>query len=158
MSVNVRQATVDDVEALVALCRCVQELHLAHRPDHFKDADAHSFAEWFNSKLRDHAVRAWIAESDGHAVGYVLAITHNRPANAFCFAHQFGEIEQIAVLPDYRRKGIARRLVHHVLEYLQSQDISDIELTSWSFNSDAHVAFRALGFRDKTIRFERKHG
>ena len=157
MSVNVRQATVDDVDDLVALSRCVQELHVAHRPDTFKDADSDYVAEWFNSKLQDPAVRAWIAESDGRPVGYVLAINHDRPENTFCFARRFCEIDQIGVLPAFRRKGIARLLVHQVLEYVQSEDITDVELTSWSFNSEAHDAFRALGFTDKVVRFERKN-
>jgi hypothetical protein len=30
----------------------------------------------------------------------------------------------------------------------------DIEMSSWSFNVEAHAAFRRLGFTPKVIRFE----
>ena len=106
--------------------------------------------------LQKPAVRAWIAESDGSAAGYALTIIHDRSENAFSFGRRFCEIDQIAVALPFRRRGIARALVERVLEDARSRGISDVELTSWSFNTDAHHAFHALGFTPKVVRFGRQ--
>jgi ribosomal protein S18 acetylase RimI-like enzyme len=155
MTTRVRQAGAGDAELLADLNRSVQELHVAHRPDYFKTADAIAVAGWFRSKLKDSDVRAWIAEWDGSVVGYALTITYDRPENAFGFARRFCEIDQIAVSPAFRRRGIARALVERVLEDARLRAIADVELTSWCFNTEAQDAFRALGFIGKVVRFGR---
>lgn len=156
MTIAVRHANLDDVEALVVMNRFIQDLHLAHRPDSFNQTDEMSVAGWFNSMLGNTAVRTWIAESGGRPAGYALTIVYDRPAHAFCPARRFCEIDHIAVVPACRRKGVARALVEHVLEDARTRRIYEIELTSWCFNLEAHEAFRALGFSEKTLRFERK--
>jgi ribosomal protein S18 acetylase RimI-like enzyme len=156
MAVTVRQADAGDVEALVVLNQFVQNLHIAHQPGYFKHADAVLVADWFQCMLRNTAARVWIAELEGSPVGYALAITHDRPENAFCQARRFCEIDQIAVSAEFRRRGIARALVERVLEDAHSRAIYHVELSSWFFNADAHGAFRALGFSEKSVRFARK--
>jgi ribosomal protein S18 acetylase RimI-like enzyme len=78
-----------------------------------------------------------------------------RPENALCLARRFYEVEEIAVSAGYRRQGVARALIEHVLAHARSAGIADVELTSWSFNVEAHAAFVALGFRPMVIRFGR---
>jgi len=156
MAITVRQADVGDVEALVVLNRFVQDLHVARQPEYFKRADAMLVADWFLCMLRNTAARVWIAESDGHPVGYALTITYDRPENAFCPSRSFCEVDQIAVSAAFRRRGIARALLDCVLEDARSRAVYDVELSSWSFNVDAHDTFRALGFTEKSVRFGRK--
>lgn len=106
--------------------------------------------------LRNHGVRVWVAELECVPVGYALTILHERPDNPFRFAHRFCEIDQIAVSPAFRRRGVARALIERVLEDSRLHAIADVELTSWCFNSDAHEVFRAFGFTQKVMRFGRK--
>jgi ribosomal protein S18 acetylase RimI-like enzyme len=156
MTITVRQAGLSDVEALVILNRFVQDLHVAHQPDYFKQADAMLVADWFRCMLRNIAARVWIAELEGCSVGYALTITYDRPESAFCPARRFSEVDQIAVSAAFRKRGVARALVECVLEDARSRGICDVELSSWAFNLDAHDAFRALGFTEKSVRFGRK--
>ena len=110
MTITVSQADVGDEEALVALNRFVQDLHVAHQPDYFKQTDALLVADWFRCMLRNIAARAWIAESGGCPVGYALTITSDRPENAFCPARRFCEVDQIAVSTVFRRRGVVTKL------------------------------------------------
>ena len=43
----------------------------------------------------------------------------------------------------------------HDLHVSRSRGIRDVELSSWSFNTEAHAAFQALGFEPKVVRFGR---
>ena len=45
-------------------------------------------------------------------------------------------------------------LVQAALDEARRRGIRDIELSSWSFNGEAHETFRRLGFTPKVIRFE----
>jgi len=153
--ISVRSANRSDAELLANLNRFVQELHFTHMPQRFKPVENGATAEWFKSMMENPAVRAWIAEAEGTAAGYVLTVTYDRPETAFCFRRVCCEIDQISVSPEFRKKGVAKALVERVLAEARSSGIPDIELNSWSFNTEAHDAFGALGFVPQIVRFNR---
>jgi GNAT superfamily N-acetyltransferase len=155
MMISVRQADGSDAELLTNLNRFVQELHVMHMPQLFKPADTSLVAGWFRTMLQNPAARAWIAEVEGTAAGYVMAVTYDRPETPFCFRRVYCEIDQISVSPEFRKKGVAKALVERVLAEARSTGIQDIELNSWSFNTKAHDAFGALGFLPQIVRFTR---
>jgi len=64
-------------------------------------------------------------------------------------------VDELAVSPAHRRQGLARALFERVLAEARAEGLRDVELTSWSFNVEAHAAFEALGFRPKVVRFGR---
>jgi diamine N-acetyltransferase len=153
--IEIRQAGDGDIAALVNLNRFAQELHFMNMPQRFKPMDAEAVSGWFRSMLDNPDARVWIVESAGSPVGYVLAVTYDRPENPFCHRRRFCEIDQIAIAPGFRKKGLARALVERVLVDARSRGIRDVELNSYCFNSEAHAAFVALGFRRQTVRFSR---
>lgn len=156
MSIAIRPAVPGDEALLANLNGFVHALHAAARPDHFKRTRANELAEWFRTILNKPAARIWIAEESGAAVGYVVALFHDRSENALCAARRWCEVDEIAVDPARRRKGIARALVLKVMDEARREGISAIETVTWSFNEPAQLAFRQLGFKAKTVRFEQK--
>ncbi len=153
MSVQIREAVAGDEGALTALNAFVQEFHLAHNPSFFKWADPAEVAGWFRGLIETPAARIWLAEQADAPVGYLVALVRERLENPFCLARRWIEIDQIGVCAAHRRAGIARRLVDRVLEFARAEEITEIELTSWSFNPEAHKAFQRLGFAPRLIRF-----
>jgi len=157
MMISVRRADRSDAELLAKLNRFVQELHFTHMPQRFKPVETGEVEEWFRSMMENPAARVWIAEVEGTAVGYVLTVTYDRPETPFCFRRVYCEIDQISVSPEFRKKGLAKALVEHVLVEARSSGIQDIELNSWSFNTEAQDAFGALGFIPQIVRFNQKY-
>jgi len=109
--VNVRPAVAGDAHALAALNRFVHEMHAARRPDFFKPTRLEETAAWFRERFHELTTAAWIAEEDGLPVGYVLTFFHERGENAFRRPRRWCEIDQIAVDPEWRRRGIGRALM-----------------------------------------------
>jgi ribosomal protein S18 acetylase RimI-like enzyme len=155
MSLSIRRAHDSDVHVLTSMNRHVQELHARHRPDYFKQFDSDAVADWFRSMLTKPSVQGWIAARDAVDIGYAIAVVHERPDNAFLYARRLCEIDQIVVMPERRRSGVARALIDCVIADARARGIRDIELSSWAFNTEAHAAFRAAGFMPKIVRFGR---
>jgi GNAT superfamily N-acetyltransferase len=156
MSPNIRPAAIGDEALLAGLNAFVQELHLGRRPDHFRPTQSAGLTTWYRSLLEKATTRIWIAEEDGVPVGYLLAIFHEAPENPFARARRWCEIDQVAVDPSRRRRGIARALILNAVSWAQTEGIPHIEAASWSFNDGAHAMFQRLGFVPKTTRFELK--
>jgi len=156
MSTNIRPATIGDEALLASLNGFVQELHLGSRPDHFRSTQSAELVTWYRSLLEKSTTRIWIAEEDGSPVGYLLAILHQAPENPFVRARRWCEIDQVAVDPRRRRRGIARALILSALSWAKKEGIPQTEAASWSFNDGAHEVLRRLGFVPKTTRFEFK--
>lgn len=155
MIITVRQGEEGDAEILADLNSFVQELHVTHVPHRFKPSETVAVADWYRKMLQNPDCRAWIAEAEGLPAGYALTFTYDRPENPFCFRRVYCEIDQIGVSPKFRRKGVARALIECILSETHSVGIRDLELNSWSFNTEAHDTFRALGFHPQIVRFSR---
>ena len=152
----VRVAVVGDASALAALNRFVHETHLARRPDYFRPTRLEEVTAWFGTLLGKPTTAAWIAEEGAVPIGFVLAFFEERPENPFRRARRWCEIDQIAVDPARRRRGVGRALMAAALDEARARGIADVELFSWAFNTDAHAMFRGLGFEPRIIRFELK--
>lgn len=61
-------------------------------------------------------------------------------------------IANVAVHPDYRRRGIARKLTQHALSYLGRQREAQVWLQVRDDNQPAIDLYRSLGFKDQTAR------
>lgn len=152
--VSIRLATRADVAALCDLCAEVHALHVANRPDQFKPHRAEDLARWFAEFLANPLAKAWLAERDGLAVGYVTALARETLEGCFCPARKWWDLDQISVKVAFRRSGVGRALVETVAREASAAGVRELELNSWSFNQDAHRVFQGLGFAPKVVRFE----
>jgi ribosomal protein S18 acetylase RimI-like enzyme len=85
--------------------------------------------------------RGWVCEHGGQIVGFSMADKSN------------GEFWVVAVLPDYERQGIGRRLVEHGQQWLHAQGWKEIWLwTSPNTDTRAYKLYIALGWRDCGVK------
>jgi GNAT superfamily N-acetyltransferase len=152
--VTIRAALDADAPVLVLLNHLVHDTHVARHPDYFREARPEDVEEWFRSLLRRSDSAAWIAEEGGAPIGYILVRFHERPESPFVFVRRWCEIDQIAVDPAWRRRGVGRALMRAALDATRERGVRHVELPSWAFNDDAHEAFRRWGFSPRLLRFE----
>jgi ribosomal protein S18 acetylase RimI-like enzyme len=156
MTVTIRAAVLGDEQRLAVLNGIVQDLHVAKRPDSFKPSAQDETVAWFRGLLKNTAARMWIAEEAGTAVGYVLTLVQERPENPICRSRRWCEIDQLAVDPGVRRRGVASALIQKALSTAEADGFAEVELCTWSFNVEAQSLFRKHGFEPKFLRWERK--
>ena len=93
----------------------------------------------FSVDARD-LIRGFFAEEDGKVVGNISC---QRRGEAWY-------ISDVVVLPEYRRKGIARRLVETCVEDIRARGGRQVSLDVVSGNVPAIELYRSTGFRDYT--------
>jgi GNAT superfamily N-acetyltransferase len=152
--VIIRRTAAADAELLAKLNGFVHDVHVAERPDQFRPTEPAELARWFRERLGQPTTLAWIAEESGRPVAFALAMHHRRAATPFAPARHWFEIDQVAVDPEYRRRGIGRQLLEIAIAAARDLGVREIEVTSWSFNEEMHRLLRQVGFKPKLTRFE----
>ena len=134
----VRPATDRDRETARALLA-------AQLVEHHLPADPAGVARGVDLALAPHS-RAWLwlAEREGRAVGIFLA-------NQIVSVERGGFtlwIEELYVIPEARRSGVARALLAKVSEEARRQRIRALDLEVVPTQAAAFALYRSLGFRD----------
>jgi ribosomal-protein-alanine N-acetyltransferase len=125
MKLVIRKMTLDDVPAVL-------------------DLDQRSFSlPWpersFRFELTDNpASRCWVAELDEKVVGMIVVWLIVEEAH----------VATIATHPDFRRKGIAKRLLSHALQKLMEQGARSSFLEVRESNLAAQAMYRKFGYEE----------
>ena len=65
-------------------------------------------------------------------------------------------LDNIYVLPAYRRRGIAAKLFAEVESWAKEQGAIRLELHTWDFNKSAIAMYQAMGMTPQRYVFEKK--
>jgi GNAT superfamily N-acetyltransferase len=148
MVVEVRAATLGDMDAIVRLCQVVQSLH----------------AEWFPSEFPPTADEAGlkvllernlptigIATLHGAPAGYVLFEVQSIPATPLTVAIEQIFIHHLSVVDEARRKGVATALIDYVQRRARELGIGQLALARAAPNIAAQRLFENRGFVNRHI-------
>ena len=127
LAATVRVAVADDVPAVAAL-------ELAGFPDDAWTPDY--LAEAIAGRLP--TVRLLVADLGGVVVGHAITST----------VHEIAELQRIAVLPAYRRRGVARELIAGVVDLAAAEGADRLLLEVREDNASALALYAAAGFTE----------
>lgn len=153
---QIRRATVADAQHLAQLSATVQALHAQSRPEMFKSPVINDdLMNWFAVLLEKPDNHIFIAESEGEAVGYLLAMVIRRPENPFTYATDFLLIDQVSVNTEHQRQGCGKKLLESAYQLARAENLTRIVLGVWNFNIHAIEFYKDQGFRCFEERMER---
>lgn len=135
-SVTLRDATANDAEAMFELIVALAEYEkLAHQvTGSVDDLRSHLFGE-------RRYIEAIVAEVDGQAVGFALFFY-----NYSTFLTRPGiYLEDLFVLPNYRRLGIGRALLTHLAQRAIAEGCGRLEWSVLDWNEPAIAFYKRLG-------------
>jgi ribosomal protein S18 acetylase RimI-like enzyme len=143
----VRQATEQDVAAIVQLWREMADLHAEIEPMVWTlspEADERC-RQYLRDCIESSDCRLFVAVDAQRVVGYLLACKAKRPP--VLVPPEQGAIQDACVTRSARRKGIGTRLVAAAMEWFRSEELT-IAAVSHALGNDMSSAFwRAQGFR-----------
>lgn len=139
-----REASPADVETL-ALLRWASELerHAEEARAVSREDYVAAYIEQLGPEMESGACHAWIAEDDGVAVACVQLMSWVMPPSLTNLRRRRGFVTSVYTRPDYRRRGISRRLMTMLLEYARS--IRTQRLILWA-SEMGRPLYESLGF------------
>jgi ribosomal-protein-alanine N-acetyltransferase len=125
MNFAIRKMTVEDIPAVVALDQMSFSLPWPERSFRFE-------------LTQNEASRCWVAELDGRVVGMIVN---------WLLVDEV-HVATIATHPDFRRQGIARKLLSHSLRYMSDEGAISSFLEVRESNAAAREMYRKFGYED----------
>lgn len=128
--INIRVMTIDDYEGVYNLWINTPGMGLNTTDDSKEGIDKY---------LKRNPTTSFVAEDDGRIIGVILAGHDGRR----------GFINHTAVLPDYRKRGIAKKLVDNTMDALDKEGIKKVALVVFKHNEIGNGFWDNIGFTDR---------
>ena len=128
--INIRVMTIDDYDGVYNLWINTPGMGLNTTDDSREGIDKY---------LKRNPTTSFVAESDGDIIGVIMAGHDGRR----------GFINHTAVLPDYRKHGIAKRLVNSAMDALDKEGIKKVALVVFKHNEIGNGFWDNIGFSDR---------
>jgi len=129
MNFMIRKMRLEDIEQVIAIDRVSFSLPWPERSFRFELTD-------------NPASRCWVAEMDGKLVGMIVV---------WLIVDEV-HVATIATHPDFRRQGIAKRLLSHALRQLSNEGAQSSFLEVRASNLAAQEMYRKFGYGESGIR------
>ena len=144
---EIRLATMADVEIISALNVDVQNVHAEALPHIFKHVSDPGFAvPYITEQMSNPDNYFFIADINGEDVGYIFAHVTRRAESAYMHPWNFVYINQISVKPAYQGRGCGAALIQAVRDLAREQEITTVAIDTWFFNEKAQAFFAREGF------------
>lgn len=151
---EIRKLIESDYDQVIELYTQLDEFHVQARPDYFVHRDDVYPKEHFIHNLA-YPGGLQLGVFDGEKmVGFVEATLWNesgmrKDLHTVC-------LDNIYVLPEYRRRGIAAKLFAEVEFWAKEQGAIRLDLHTWDFNKSAIAMYEAMGMTPQRYVFEKK--
>lgn len=151
---EIKKLTEEDYDRYIVLYRQLDEMHIRARPDHFVHReDLYPREHYLHNLQYPYCVDFGVFEGDA-LIGFAGATLWNESGmvkglKTVC-------LDNIFVLPKYRRRGIAARLFEEIEAWAREQGAVRLDLHTWEFNQGAIVLYREMGMMPQRYVFEKK--
>jgi ribosomal protein S18 acetylase RimI-like enzyme len=148
---DLRAARETDASALTALRAAFWSDQIAKGTLDNPDTDPTKLLADTGNLIKRARTAIFIATDNEKPVGYLLAQTKIVPGGA---GSAISSIEEIFVLPDYRRTTVARKLVEIALNAFKASGSQRFQLRILEGNDDGKSFWRDLGFAPAVTIYE----
>lgn len=165
MSFTIREGRTDEIDRLVALRTAMFEAMGHDEPDTLERVALASRA-YFVAQMPSGVFRVWVAVASGACTGgpkgsaqtatcgggdiasgepmaSIGLVVHSVPPGPSNLAGKEGYIMNLVTLPGWRRCGVARALLSHVLDVLRTEGVP---VASLHASADGRALYEQLGF------------
>ena len=95
----------------------------------------------------------FVAEENGKIIGYIEGSVFKN-YDIFKIKKK-GLIDTLYVLPKYRKKGVAKKLVNEILKWFRSKGIKHFTLGTHALHKKAILFWKHMGFKEYNYRFKK---
>lgn len=148
---KIRNATTDDIEALVEL----RKLLLSEGSGHYVSTSyeeemawQNSYRSWLTNNMNKNEkilVAVGVNDVNSEVVACAIGIIDERAPMKGCLNAKCGWVQTVVVNPTHRRQGFAENVMNYVFDWFQLNNVNKIVLQT---TSGAKELYNKLGFKD----------
>lgn len=146
MDIEIHYARPDELERVNELRNMVREIHATARTDMFHKAGNDEYIGQVVAEYNSDEFDILVAEVNGVICGFAVVECFNKPASLYRMARQIYRIVDLGVDENYRRQGVATKLVDTIRKDAIDKGFLRVELEMWEFNNEAICFFEKEGF------------
>jgi ribosomal protein S18 acetylase RimI-like enzyme len=147
MSISIREATMDDYEAISRVLREVDSMHWDAMPEIFRECDEPLRSrEYISGLITAENALLLLAEDSSRIVGAVSAVLRDAPDFQLYAPRRYAIIDCLAVTEEYRRQGLGGMLMESAHSWARENGATQCELCVWEFNQNAIDFYEELGY------------
>lgn len=151
----IRRLISSDYDAMLELYKQLDDLHAQARPDCFVHReDVYPRDAFEGNIVNPICLELGAFDDNGRIIGIVRATLWNE--SGMVRSVRTVRLDNIYVLPIYRRTGIGARLFSEVEVWAREQGAVRLDLHTWDFNKDAIAMYRAMGMTPQRYVFEKR--
>ena len=151
---EIREATIDDFEQIKDIKLKVKasegQYNTSLRP---LSENRERYLSYLRNDLTDRGRAVLIAIDREEPIGMITGRIYR--TLLIRARRKEGRISNLFVLPAYRKKGVATRLVRQLLKWFRKQKVKDVRLAVHSGNTPALEMFGKLRFQECLIEFKK---
>lgn len=147
----IRNAAVNDYEAVEAIMEQVQDLHAGWRPDVYRAGVVVLPPDYFDELVRGGHALVW--EENGAVAGVVI-YRERQTGGPVKMERKTFYIDSIAVDEAHRGRGVGRRLLDECKAIARQWGCCGLELQVNALNARAMKLYREYGFSEKSVNME----
>ena len=149
----IRNLVAEDYPAFRDLYTELDEYHVEMRPEDHIHRGAYPEDDFLHNLEYPDGMQMGAFDDDGKMLGFVEATLWNKcgmreDVKSVC-------LDNIYVLPEYRRMGIAAKLFDEVEAWSRERGAVRLELHTWDFNKGAIAMYTAMGMTPQRYVFEK---
>jgi len=137
----IRVATIDEIDVLIDLRLAMFEA-MGYEGQVLERA-IDPMRNYFQEHLPSGAFRVWVAENQGETVASIGLVIHSIPPSPKNLIGKEAYVMNLVTLQEFRRRGIAKKLILHVLDTARSEGIRVVSLHA---SAEGHRLYEGLGF------------
>ena len=149
---EIRPATVNDINRILDLLSQVLEIHAKLRPDLFVSGTTKYSKEDLEEILKDTNKPLFVATVNDYVVGYAMCQIRIPTSNMY--PKKIFHLDDLCVDEKYRKQGIGKALYLKVVEAAKDNDCYEITLNAWPGNESALKFYEKMGLVTRSIIME----
>ena len=146
LDIAIREITPLDIPEIVRHRRAMYE-SMGYTNAETLAAMVATAAEFLPSAIERGSFRGWLAVTHGRTAGGVAVLISPWPSHPYDLECRRATILNMYVYPEFRRKGIARRLMESTLDWCRQQHFAAVYLHA---SDQGRPLYEALGFEPTT--------
>jgi len=142
LNVTIREAAAPDIPEILRQRRGMYE-DMGHKDRESIEAMVSLCAVYLAKALPEGTFRAWLAEAEGRVLGGGAIVISPWPAHPYDLECRRATILNVYTYPQYRRQGIARQIMHTMMDRCRREGFARVTLHA---SAEGQHLYESLGF------------